>query len=237
VTAVRSDAPVAFVTGSRKGIGAHLVRHLLEKGYRVAGCSRGALDSAIEGYTHFETDVTDERAVVKMFAEVRRTFGRLDVLVNNAGGAAMNHALLTPSTTVERLFHLNFGGTFVCAREGAKIMQARRFGRIVNFTTVAVPLHLQGEAVYASSKAAVEELTRILARELGPLGITVNAVGPTPIDTDLIKNVPEDKISALIARQAIARRGEMRDVTNVLDFFISPQSDFITGQVLYLGGV
>ncbi|NNL30780.1 MAG: SDR family oxidoreductase, partial [Gemmatimonadetes bacterium] len=110
-------------------------------------------------------------------------------------------------------------------------------GRIVNFSTVAVPLALEGEAAYAASKAAVESLTRVLAKELGSMGITVNAVGPTPIDTDLVRGVPEEKIQALVARQAIGRLGRYEDVTNVVDFYLRPESSFVTGQVVYLGGV
>lgn len=102
---------------------------------------------------------------------------------------------------------------------------------------MAVPLHLQGELVYAASKAAIEELTKILAGEVGESDVTVNAIGPTPIDTDLIKNVPADKIEKLIGRQSVKRLGTYEDVKNVIDFFISPGSSFITGQVLYLGGV
>jgi 3-oxoacyl-[acyl-carrier protein] reductase len=116
-------------------------------------------------------------------------------------------------------------------------MRATGGGRIVNVSTVAVPLRLEGEAIYAASKAAVETMTRILARELAPLGITCNAVGPTPIETDLIRNVPREKIDRLIASQAIHRLGQPRDVANVVDFFLRPESDFVTGQVVYLGGV
>ena len=107
----------------------------------------------------------------------------------------------------------------------------------MNFSTVAVPLALEGEAAYAASKAAVESMTRVLAKELGALGITVNAVGPTPIETDLIQAVPEEKIEGLVARQAIQRLGRHEDVANLVDFFLRPESSFVTGQVVYLGGV
>ena len=149
----------------------------------------------------------------------------------------MNHALLTPLDTAKRLMNTNFLGTFLFCREAARLMQKRRYGRIVNFTTVATPLKLEGEAVYASSKAAVISLTEILARELAEFGITVNAIGPTPVKTDLIRAVPQEKIKKLIERQAIHRLGEFRDISNVIDFFIQPTSDFITGQVLFLGGI
>jgi 3-oxoacyl-[acyl-carrier protein] reductase len=107
----------------------------------------------------------------------------------------------------------------------------------VNFTTVAVPLSLEGEALYASSKGAVEVLTRVAAKELADFGVTVNAVGPTPVKTDLIGQVPNDKIEALISRQAIKRMGKPEDIAGVVDFFISDFSEFITGQTLYLGGI
>lgn len=116
-------------------------------------------------------------------------------------------------------------------------MKKNKFGRIINFATVASPLKLEGEALYACSKAAVANLTEIIARELAEFGITVNAVGPTPVKTDLIRSVPEDKMKALIARQAIPRFGEFRDISNVIDFLIKSESDFVTGQVIYLGGV
>ena len=172
-----------------------------------------------------------------MFSEIRKHEGRLDVLINNAGVASMNHSLLTPIAAVNSIMETNFTGTFLFCREAARLMQLNRYGRIVNFTTVAVPLKLEGEAVYAASKAAVISLTHILAREFADFGITVNAIGPTPIKTDLIRGVPPEKLDALIARQAIKRYGELRDVIHVVDFFLQPASDFVTGQVIFLGGV
>ncbi len=170
-------------------------------------------------------------------ADIRRDFGRLDILINNAGVAAMNSALLTPLTGVQKILNTNVIGTFLFCREAAKLMMINKCGRIVNFTTVATPLKLEGEAIYASSKAAVITLTHVLAREFAPYNITVNAIGPTPIETDLIRSVPKEKIDALIQRQAIRRPGEFSDVSNVIDFFIQPESNFITGQVIFLGGV
>lgn len=232
-----TDNPVMVITGTRKGIGRHLAHHYASKGFWVVGCSRQPVDYQLENYQHFCLDITDEPRVKTMFTEIRQTYQRLDVLINNAGIAAMNHALLTPLETVEKVLATNVTGTFLFCREAAKLMKKNRYGRMVNFTTVAVPLKLAGEAVYAASKAAVLSLTQILARELADFNITVNAVGPTPIDTDLIRGVPEEKIQALIEQQAVQRMGEFRDVANVIDFFIRPESDFVTGQVIFLGGV
>jgi 3-oxoacyl-[acyl-carrier protein] reductase len=181
--------------------------------------------------------VHDEVSVQRLFTSVRAQLGGLNVLINNAGIAAMNHMLLTPVQTAKRILDTNVIGTFLVSREAAKLLRLSQHARIVNFSTVAVPMRLEGEAIYAASKAAVETLTRILARELAPLGITCNAVGPTPIETDLVRGVPRDKLQRLVANQAIPRFGQPADVANVIDFFLRPESDFVTGQVVYLGGV
>jgi 3-oxoacyl-[acyl-carrier protein] reductase len=228
---------VVLVSGASKGIGRALVEHYASKDCQVIGCSRSPFEGKFTNYRHHRLDVADESAVKKMFGEIRKVEKRLDVLINNAGVASMNHSLLTPMTTVNKIIQTNFMGTFLFCREAARLMQAHRYGRIVNFATVAVPLKLEGEAIYAASKAAVISLTQILAREFAEFGITVNAVGPTPIKTDLIRGVPPEKLEVLISRQAIKRYGEMRDVIQVIDFFINPASDFVTGQVIFLGGV
>ena len=228
---------VMIITGSRKGIGRAMAEHYLAQGWRVAGCSRDESDLKHTCYRHWQLDVADERAVVSMVREIAKMWGGVDCLLNNAGIAAMNHCLTTPMQTVSSVFATNLQGSFLFLREAGKLMIRKKSGRIVNFTTVAVPLNLEGEAVYAASKAAVEALTRIAAKELGFSGVTVNAVGPTPIPTDLIKTVPKQKIERLIEQQAIRRSGEVGDVLNVVDFFLDEKSGFITGQVIYLGGI
>lgn len=228
---------VMLITGTRKGIGKYLAEYYVKLGWEVVGCSRSDADFTLENYTHFCLDVADEKAVKKMFGAIRKQYGRLDVLINNAGIASMNHILLTPLSTMQKIFATNVFGSFIFLREAAKIMKKNNFGRIINFATVATPLKLEGEASYAASKAAIVNLTEISARELAEFNITVNALGPTPIETDLIRSVPKEKMDALISRQSIKRLGEFRDVSNAIDFFIKPESDFITGQVIYLGGV
>ncbi|HEY0406495.1 MAG TPA: SDR family oxidoreductase [Pyrinomonadaceae bacterium] len=232
-----TDRRVVLITGTSRGIGQYLASHYSEQGFQVIGCSRRPVASTLEGYQHFCLDITDEQSVKQMFNEITASHGRLDVLINNAGIASMNHLLLTPTQAARNIFETNFIGTFLFCREAAKLMKRRGFGRIINFTTVATPLKLEGEAVYAASKAAVISFTQIIARELSSFGITVNALGPTPIQTDLIKSVPQEKINQLVERQAIKRLGQFSDISNAIDFFIRPESNFITGQTLFLGGV
>ena len=230
-------APVALVTGARSGIGRSIAEHLVASGRVVIGCSRTEADWTLDGYTHVLADVGDEQQVGVVISGIRKEHGRIDHVVNCAGAASMNHALLTSGSTFERLLSVNAMGTFLVSREAAKLMQSRRRGRIVNVSTIAVPLALAGEAAYVAAKAAVEALTRVLARELGPLGITVNAVGPGPVPTSLIKGVPDTAIDELLRRTAIPRLTTFADVANVVDFFLAEASSMVTGQIVYLGGV
>ncbi len=228
---------IVAVTGTRKGIGKRIAEYYLEKGDTVIGCSRCDSEISHENYRHYKADVCDESQVSVFAKGVRKEFGYIDALINNAGIASMNHFLMTPIETARKLMDVNYFGSVVCIRAFLNLLKKAEHPRIINFSTVAVPLSLDGELFYASSKAAVENLTRILAKEISSFGITVNAVGPTPVKTDLIARVPEEKLNRILERQAIHRFGTPEDVLNVIEFYISPASDFVTGQVVYLGGV
>jgi len=231
------DNKVMVITGSRKGIGNYLAKFYLEKGFTVAGCSRQ--ESAIKHKNHFHyvLDVSDEKNVINMVRDIKRKFKKIDILVNNAGIASMNHVTLTPVGVVNNIFNTNFLGVFLFTREVSKLMIRQKGGRIVNISSVAVPMTLEGESVYAASKSAVEEFTKVVAKELCEYNITVNCLGIAPIMTDLVKTVSKDKINKILDRMPIKRLAEFKDITNVIDFFIKEESAYITAQIIYLGGV
>lgn len=226
------------VTGASKGIGKFIVDQLISEGYYVYGCSRSESSFKNNNYLHFCVDVTKEKQVNAMFTEIRRAKNtQLYGLINNAGIASMNHSLLMPTKTIDKIFEVNFKGTFICSREASKIMKKNNLGRIINFSTIAVPLFLEGESVYAASKSAIETFTKSFAKEIASFGITANIIGPNPIKTDLIKNVQNEKIENVIQRQSIKRYGTFEDVMNVINFYLRPESKMITGQKVYLGGL
>lgn len=228
--------PVALVTGARKGIGRHLAECLVADGYAVVGCGRTVEGWSADGFEYLQADVADEPQVLALLRHITQHYGRLDAVINNAGLATMNHALLTPVSTVEKLLRANVTGTFLVSREAAKLMRKRKFGRIVNLSSAVVPMRLTGEAAYLASKSAVETLSQVMARELADFGITVNVVGPGPTATDMIRGVPAQKIAELVSRFAIKRLTTLDDIANVVRFFLRAESAAVTGQVVYLNG-
>lgn len=228
---------IIVITGTSKGIGKELSEYYLSLGDIVVGCSRSQSSITHKNYRHYELDISDEKAIIQMVRATKKEFSKIDILLNNAGIASMNHFLTTSLQSVQNIFNTNFLGTFLFSREVSKVMMKNKTGRIINYTTVASPLRLEGEAIYAASKAAVENFTQTIAKELSVYNITVNAIGPTPIETDLIKAVPKDKINDLLQKQTIKRLANYEDIKNVIDFFMDEKSNFITGQILYLGGV
>ena len=232
-----TEKKVILVTGSRKGIGRSIAEYYLQKGFIIVGCSRGESDLVHPNYKHYKLDVCDEKGVKLLFKDINKKYERLDVLINNAGIASMNHSLITPIPTARKILDTNVIGTFLFSRESVKLMKRNNFGRIVNFTTFAVPFKLEGEAIYAASKAAVVTLTEILAREYTPFKVTVNAVAPPAVETDLIRNVDSVKKKNLLQRQAIKRFGSPAEVIGVIEFLISPDNNMVTGQTIYMGGL
>jgi 3-oxoacyl-[acyl-carrier protein] reductase len=205
-------------------------------GDTVIGCARSASDIDHPSYEHFTVDLSEPHQITAMTSQLRRDGRHLDVLINNAAAALMGPAALQPPRACRGMVELNLNSLIHLTHDAIRLLRSADCPRIINLTSVAVPLRLEGEAVYSATKAAVEQFTRVLAKEIGPLGITVNAIGPSPIETDLIRGVSSEQLGALIARQAIRRPTTMADVVHAAEFFLHPDSQMITGQILYLGG-
>lgn len=228
-----------LVTGTRTGIGRALAEHFLKAGHIVIGCSRRRATIEHDGYFHYEIDLTDNGQLVRMFRDVRRHHGYLDALVNNAGTSTMNHFMLTPDRVTRQIFDLNFFAVLNCCREAVRLLE-RSTGSgpaIVAVSTVAVPWALEGQLAYSASKGAVEQLVRVMSKELAGNRIRVNGIGLPPMDTVLTRTVPEQKIAGLVERQAFKRLCTPADVIGPVEFLIGPGSAFVTGETVYLGGV
>ena len=225
--------PTALITGTSRGLGRALAERLLADGWVVHGFARGPQPLMHERFSAHVVDITDEAAVCAAVATIAES-GRIDLLINNAGAASMNALLLTPGETAERLMRVNYLGTFHCLQSVSKVMVRQRAGRIVNVTTVAVPLSLEGEAAYVASKAAVEALTRVAAKELAASGVAVSALGFGPIDTDLTRAVPKAALAKI--NDAIGRP-QGTTMPQAVDYFVSrlASADFKSGSVEYLG--
>jgi 3-oxoacyl-[acyl-carrier protein] reductase len=229
---------VLVVTGARAGLGRHLAEHYLSLGWMVVGCSRQPSDLQSEHYRHFTCDVSQAAEVTQMFMAVRREFGRVDALINNAGIMMPGLVATQPVSAVMETVGVNLVGAFACTQEAIRLMARRRSGRIVFVSSIAVPLASAGLGAYAASKAGIEELTRVVAREVALLGVTANAVGPSIItDSGMAAAMSPDVVAQTVAASGTGKGVSLDDVTSVIDFLLSPASQAVTGQIIYVGAV
>jgi 3-oxoacyl-[acyl-carrier protein] reductase len=236
---------VAIVTGASRGIGAAVAERLAADGFTVVinysgdAKSAEALARKIEGNggraLTAKADVSDASAVRGMFDATEAAFGGVDVLVNNAGIMKLAKIADSDDALFDRQIAVNLKGTFNALREAAK--RLRDGGRIVNFSTSVVGMKLETYGVYAATKSAVETMTAILAKELRGRSITVNAVAPGPVATELFLH---GKSPELIERMAkmnpLERLGTPKDIASVVAFLVGPDGGWINGQVLRPNG-
>lgn len=223
-----------IVTGASKGLGAAICERLIGAGQDVLGLSRNVDDIA---FNAMSCDVSAYDQVKSVARELRKQKADITAVVNVAGIASMNLAVTTPPSTTEKLINTNLIGTINCCQIFAPFLLRKKAGSIINFSTIAVPLGLKGESVYAASKAGVEGFSRAFAREMADFNVRVNCIAPGPIDTDLIKGVRPDQIEDIVSQQIIPRQFKKSDVCDLVDFLLSEQSSSLSGQVLNVGGV
>ncbi|MBE9552603.1 MAG: SDR family oxidoreductase [Proteobacteria bacterium] len=233
-----SNPKTLLITGASRGLGRGLAELYAERGHKVFGCARGGSDFSHANYRHFICDVADDEAVRGMFRDIGKESDGIDVLVNNAGASLVRPALLTTGEDAEAVIQTNVLGAFSCMREAAKQMKRARQGRIINFTSISVPLESAGRALYSASKAALENLTATLARELAPDDITVNTIGPSIVGgSGMVEEMSEAALAE--AREQLLKSAtiEADEVAHAIDFLASDAARNITNQVIYFGGV
>lgn len=243
---MKLQGKVAIVTGAARGIGRAIAIALAKEGADVVAvdidlASANSVAEEVRALGRraltLRADVSCLSDVQAMVQKVLEEFGRLDILVNNAGiirrGSLEDH----PDEEWERVMAVNLRGTYYCSREAARIMKRQRSGRIINISSVAGKVgDIASAPSYGPSKGAINALTKSLARELAPYGITVNAVAPHAIETEMSAEWSEEKRKSIIAQIPLGRLGKPEEVAAAVVFLASPGAAFITGEILDVNG-
>lgn len=221
------------VSGASRGIGRAVAERLVSQGHQVLGLSRSPAEAEFQ---ILPVDVSAESQIKDLSRSLRERSTPVTAVINAAGIASMNLALMAPARHVRSVVDTNLLGTIFMCQALAPLLIRAGGGSIVNFSTIAVTLALQGESAYVASKAGVEAFSRTLARELGDHGITVNCIAPGPISTDLLKGVSAEQIDRITDQQILRRQFTLDDVCDVVDVLLDPRSRSLTGHVLRVGG-
>ena len=235
----------ALITGAAKGIGRTIALTLAASGLNVVVCdiledtARSTADEAAKlgvSALAVKADIANAADVEALFSQAVRELGSVDFLINNAGITRDNISLRMSEQEWDSVLAINLKGSFLCAQAAAKEMMKKRFGRIVNVASVSGILGTAGQANYAASKAGVIALTKTMARELGGRNITVNAVAPGFILTEMTERLSDKVKEGYLAQIPLKRAGTPQDVAEAVKFLISPAASYITGIVLNVSG-
>lgn len=240
------DGQIAVVTGASRGIGAAIAKRLAKEGALVIVNYQGSRERAEQVKKEIEEaggraalwqcDVSDAAECQAMLEGVRKEYGAVDILVNNAGINRDGLLLTMSPDDFERVVKTNLYGCFYCTKAAAKGMIKKRSGRIINISSVSGVLGNAGQANYAASKAGIIGFTKTAARELAGRGVTVNAIAPGFIETDMTGKLSEEVKTAAAAQIPLKRFGKPEDIAAAVAFLASPEAGYITGQVLGVDG-
>ena len=232
---------VAIVTGGTRGIGAAVSRMLKDRGYKVAATYAGNEDAAQKfkaetGIAVYKFDVGDFAACQSVIAQIEKDLGPIDVLVNNAGITRDSTMRKLTRDMWDQVIDTNLGSCFNMSKAVWEGMNARGFGRIVNIGSINGQAGQYGQVNYAAAKSGIHGFTKALAQEGAGRGITVNAVAPGYVDTEMVRAVPKDVLEKIVARIPVGRLSEARDIARGVLFLVADEADFITGSTLSING-
>jgi len=221
------------ITGASRGLGRTIAGHLIDQGHDVFGLARNVEDCP---FPSMVCDVSDPDSVKAASKAVKKLKKPVTALINAAGIASMNLALTTPPSSVQKIIGTNLLGTIYTNQCFAPLIIRAGGGAIVNFSTIAVSIGLEGESVYVASKAGVEGFSRTFAREMSGFDVRVNCIAPGPIHTDLTAGLKQEQLDRIINYQVIREPFERETVADLVDLLLDKRSRSIAGQVLHVGG-
>lgn len=232
------EGKIVLITGSRRGVGKAIAEHFLREGAsKVFGFARGEGSIHHPNYHHIEVDVGDPESVLKGFAKLKQLSESIQIVVNNAAVLTSQYSMIMPPAAAQAMVNVNLLGPFMVSREAAKMMRKRKWGRIINIGSMAASLEPIGDSVYAACKAGLSTLANVMAKEFASMNVTCNTLGINAIESDMLAQLPRDKIDAIIASLPVPRMSKEDDILNIIDFFASERSSQVTAQTVFLGGV
>lgn len=224
-----------LITGATRGVGKHLVAHFLNNGAKVIGISRTReIDDF--NYRHFSIDLGNPELVVKIFEDIWE-LGNIDIVINNAAVMSSRFSQKMPIEDAINMVNVDLLAPFLICREASKLMYDIPYGRIVNIGSIADVCEAMGDSVYAACKAGLKTMTNVLAKEYARQNVTCNTLAISAIDTDMLAKHKPEVVDALVKTFPIPRKATIDDITNVIDFFCSEKSSYVTAQTIYLGGL
>jgi 3-oxoacyl-[acyl-carrier protein] reductase len=201
------------------------------------GLARGEPTIEQSNYKHFQVDIGNAANVQAVFNDIRKAVDSVHIVVNNAAVLTSQYSMIMPFKAAQDMVNVNLLGVFMVSRESAKLMRKNKWGRIINIGSMAASLEPIGDSVYAACKSGVSTLANVMAKELGTLNVTCNTLAITAIDSDMLAQLPREKIQEIIDRMPVPRFCQPDDILNVIDFFASERSSYITAQTVFLGGI
>ena len=240
-----SEAKVALVTGASRGIGKAIALELAQQGCTVIGTA--TTDNGAQAISEYlqaagangegqSANVADEESIATLIASISEKYGAPEILVNNAGITRDNLLMRMKDDEWHEVIETNLGSMYRVTKACLKGMTRARWGRIINISSVVGSSGDPGQTNYSASKSGIEGFTRSLAKEIGSRGITVNAVAPGFIDTDMTRELPEQQTEALLAQIPLGRLGHVEEIASVVGFLATDKGAYITGETLHVNG-
>lgn len=230
---------IMIVTGTSRGVGRKVAEYYLSTGWQVIGCSRDDSDSIKHiNYKHFSIDISKEEDIHFLFKNIKKTYKRLDVLINNAAISSENYVMSLKAEEIDNTFKVNTQASMLIAKEAHRAMRKSKFGRIINISSLHANICCPGASVYGASKAALEQFSRIMAREVIFDRVTVNTLSLSVVEeSGMLDSINMEIVEKILDLTITKEKLKLLDITHAIDFLISPNARLITGETLHIGGI